>query len=257
MKPIHSLVLISFVSITCFSQQIRPLDKFQFDSTYRIVGLPHLYHNNYKKYAFILENPADMETLNKAIILEQKTDRVFELHRFILYIIKSNEIVGEFIISPGNNNMPINGEFYQFNFSIIRELSRKHPLHFATIEKSFLSRREYENYYEGAKLNLKFLFLFTHDLRYEGTFELVVPKSDSISNPKEAIDSLTRQFHEQQLTDFNIVYTLSQENTKNTDRMVMHVQASKNVFDLYKPNPAFRKRSWVQNKLTARSVWRK
>jgi len=252
---LYTLILIHFISLTCFSQPIRPLDKFHFDSTYRIVGLADLNHNNYNKYAFILDKPADMEALKKAIILEQKTDRVFELNSFIIYVVKSNEVIDQFIISPANNNMPINGEFYRFDFSTIRKLSRLHPLNFVTRENSFLTRREYEDYYKDAKLDRKFIFLFKPKFRYEGTFDLIVPKIDSLSTPKETIDSLTRSFHSQQIIEFNIVYILSQENIKNPNRMVLQVQSSNKVFDLYKPDPPIRKNNWTQNKLTVTSVW--
>src|SRR6478672_1897814 len=130
MKPIHSCILIPFISFACFSQEIHPFEKYQFDSTYLIVGLPDFRDNNYKKYSFLLDKPADMEALKKAVVLEQKTDPIFKFDALTIYIVKSKEIVDQFLTSPANNKMPINGEFYQFNFSLIRQLSRQHPLDF-------------------------------------------------------------------------------------------------------------------------------
>src|SRR5436190_19340806 len=107
------LVLIPFISVTCVSQQIYPLKKYQFDTTYMVIGLPDLRDNNYKKYAFLLDKPVETEALKNTVVLEKKTDHIFELHGFIIYIIKSKEIVEQFITSPANNSMPINVQFYQ------------------------------------------------------------------------------------------------------------------------------------------------
>ena len=196
-----------------------------------------------------------MRALQNAIVLEKKTDKVFELNHLTIYIIKNGEMIDFLITNPSNNNIPVNGEYYYFDFSLIRELSKKHPLKFSKENKTFLTKRDFEFYREDAKAKPKFLFCFPAQYRYEGTFEVVVPKSDSVQNPMQAIDTLQKEFFKQKLGPIKIVYVLTAENRKHSDRLVMEVQTSRNVYDLYKSG--FRKREWKPTKIVMTSIWKK
>jgi len=249
--------LILLISISAIAQPIRPLEKYQFDSSYKIVGLPTPFESPYKKLAFVLDQLPDMEALKNSIVLEKYASKYFELSHYTIYIIKSGMIVDQLVVNPSNDNMAISGQFYQFDASILRDVAKKHPLMFKVKEPSFNSRREYESYLEAMQDDKNYLFIFRPNTRYEGSFEVVVPKFDSVQNPMKASELLYKDFAAQKIGPVYITYRLNEENKKRTGQMVMHVDADRKVYDLYKPDPALTRRKYIPYEIRATVIFRK
>ena len=252
--PITLVILVSKFSL---GQPVYPFEKFQFDSSYRIMLMPSLEDKTNQHLCFIIDKVKDMNDMKAEWVFEKKAMRGSGYNSLSIYITRNKKIEGTFSINPTFSNIFIDGESYEFDFSVLESYARKYPLHITTKKTEFKTKVAYEKYYLAALKDPKFLFLYEPNFRYEGSFTIAVDKSDIYPDPSAAIKELDRQFLQFSPREkFNITYLLSPENMANQNAMVLEVDSDKSAFDAFKGNKTFRKGNWLPMKISVFSVWR-
>lgn len=234
MKRIFILIIIATIPNIVLGQNIL-FDTLKVDNTTKIIGMnPHYDKSKtYEKYNFIIEDLTKIEDFIKNIKLGDKVSNSFENPNFKLTVVKNNKEIGSWTINPTQKSaMTHDGRTYKFDLKLISDLNQNFPLKYFHEVKVFTSKKDYKNYLTEQKKNPNFLFDYSPQFKYEGSFEIEFKKSSKFSNPKAISDFLTPLI-EKIVTknEYSLSYVLNKKNINNPDQFTMTIRGSKKIFE--------------------------
>lgn len=139
--------------------------------------------------------------------------------------------------------MAHDGAAYKFDFNQIVNLNTQYPFKYVRDVKEFKSKSVYEKYVEKQKSNPKYVFHYRPQFKYEGSFEIRVPKN-SFPHPAAVSDYLAPHIEKiVRKGDYLLGYELSEKNMKDKDQYTMTIQGSKKLFEQLKLDQ-YKNESW-------------
>lgn len=253
-RSLYITTLLFLTGIEAFSQTAKPFEKYSLDSSYSVIGFSP--SGSFKRFNFILSRPEDLNQLKKDWIFKAKAKPLFRENYFDVFIIKDKKIVSSFLINPSYNNICVDGNWYQFNSSLLEELHKKAPLYHHKVEKIFATEEQYRLHNDSAKRQASFLFLSEpNNLKYEGKFYITYTRSNSIKDFKIATSVLNKELLKIATKDkFRAGYELSDYNINNPSKFQVTVEGAKALYD--RLNGDYEKGPWTDRVIKATSFWR-
>lgn len=233
MKRVFLLILITFVPNFVIGQKTL-FDTLKVDNTTKIIGRKSHYEksNEYEKYNFIIEDSTKIIDIIRTIKLGNEVPNSLENPNFKLTVVKNHQEIGSWTINPTQKSaMTHDGKTYKFDIMQISELNQSFPFKYYHEVKVFRSKIEYNSYLTEQKKNPNFLFDYSPQFLYEGSFEIEFKKSSKFSNPK-AISAFLIPYIEKIVNEneYSLSYSFNEKNRKNTDQYTMTIQGSKKLF---------------------------
>ncbi|KFF06478.1 hypothetical protein B0A68_21695 [Flavobacterium reichenbachii] len=254
-------LLFSFLLFSCFtfSQTKSILENIKIDKNTKLIGMYPQYDKNktYKNLNFYINDQNIITDLINKLSYEKIVKNRIERNDFRILVLQGNEVLENWMLSPANSNINMNGTFYEFNFKIIKELSKKYPFDYTFFKKEFSTQKEYDAFVLSLRKDNKFLFSYEPDFKFEGTFQIKFLKNSQFPNPK-VIDEYLRPkiLKIAKESEFNITYILDNYNKENTDQYTMTIEANKDIFDKLKLEN-LKQKNWQNNIATGMFFMRK
>jgi hypothetical protein len=253
---IQTCLIILFLSFFSSSkaQKVAFFENVEFDSSTSIVCFPS--KSNPEQYSFIINTQADFNQLKKDWVFEKKDFGKKPDNSLSIYVVKNKN--GEWIgtIYPGINKITSIRASYEFDNARLISAAKKHPFHFQVKHETFNNRDEYLKQYNKAVLEKNYLFSVGPG-RWDGTFKIIIPSSDSINTPVAAIHALESKF--KTFTDsanYDLGYELRDDNMDYKKSFKITVDCLQSVYDNYN-DPVFKKTDWKPNPMFMNSFWKK
>jgi hypothetical protein len=221
------------LSVQAFSQRTL-FDSLKVDQTTKIIGRYPQYDKSktYRKYNFILEDSVSIVEFIKSLKLGQEVRNSTEDPSFRLTIVKNFKEVGSWTINPTlGSAMAHDGHTYEFDLGQISGINKKHPFSYYHEIKDFTSKEEYARYLGEQKKRPDFLFDYSPQFKYEGSFEIEFPKNKQFPHPKAISDFLT-PYIEKIVSEgeYSITYVLNAKNMNNMNQYTMTINGPEKLF---------------------------
>lgn len=231
------IAIFSILTMQSFGQK-NLFDTLKIDPSTKIVGRYPQYDKTktYEKYNFIIEDSTEIMEFIKKLRLGKEVENSTENPSFQLTVIKNNKEIGSWTINPRRGTtMTHDGHTFEFELDQITNLNVQYPFKYYHDIKVFKSRDEYENYLAEQKTNLKFLFDYGPQFKYDGSFEIEFPKNSKFPHPKAIIEFLTPYIEKiVNKDDYTLGYVLNSKNMNNRDQYTMTIQGPKKLFEQLK-----------------------
>lgn len=236
MKLLLAAILLCLTS-PLFSQK-NLFDTLQIDASTKIIGRHPQYDKSktYEKYNFIIEDPAKIAEFVKNLKLGKEVENSTEDPSFKLTVVKNFEEIGSWTINPTlKSAMTHDGHTYEFDLTQITNLNKRYPFQYYHEVKVFKSIDEYQQYLAEQKKNPKFLFDYSPQFAYEGSFEIEFPKNATFPHPKGISEYLAPLIEKiVKKGEYSMSYSLNAKNMNNRDQYTMTIQGSKKLFEQLK-----------------------
>jgi hypothetical protein len=249
-------LLILTIQHTLKAQKVSFFDGVEFDDSSSIIGFPSGSNpEQNRQLAFIVNNQKDFDQLRLDWIFEAKSFGKKPDNSLAIYKVKNK--IGEWIgtIYPGINKITTVRGSYIFDTSRLALLAKKHPFHYQIKKEIFKNREEYLIQYSKALNMQNYLFSFGSG-RWDGTFKISIPSSDSINTPVAAINMLEHKLSN--ITNpgnYSIRYELSGDNIGYAKSFKITVDCVEYLYDHYN-DQVYVKSDWKPELIFMTSFWK-
>ncbi len=252
---IRSCITLLFYSIAFSSKaQVSFFEDVIFDSTTSIVCFPAA--ANPEQYSFLINTIADFNQLKKDWVFKKRDFGKKPENSLSIYVIKNKEGMWLGTIYPEINKITSIRASYLFDDAKLISLSKKHPFKFNIKRETFKSRGDYLNQYNKAMSEKNYLFSFGPG-KWDGTFKIIVPSSDSTNTPATAISVLDAKLSVIANSDsYSLRYEMSDDNRNYQKAFKITVDCSQYIFDHYNDS-MFQKMDWKPEPMFMTSFWKK
>jgi hypothetical protein len=227
-------VIFSTISLTTFAQELLIFDALKIDANTKLIGRYPQYDNQkiYKSLNFIIEDSVKIKKAITALALGNEVANAIQDPNFSIGVVQDFNEVKYWIVNPNLKNIMSNGHSYQFDINKIKELAILYPFEYKFDKIAFTSKIEYEKYLDIQKRDTTFLFSYSPQFKYEGSFEIQFPNNNKFSSPKSINDYL-KPYIEKIVpkNDYEIMYFLSKKNLKDQNQFTMTISGSKKLFN--------------------------
>jgi hypothetical protein len=252
----------SIISILCLgmfqssnAQKVAFWDGFEFDNNSIIVGFPSGSNSEQNhQFAFIIKTKKDFDQLKQDWVFEQKSFGKKPDNSLTIYKVKDKE--GEWVgtIYPSINKLTNIHASFVFDTLKLLELAKKHPFHYLRKHENFKSRDDCMAQYNKEILEKNYLFSFGPG-KWDGSFKINIPSSDTVSTPVAAINVLTSKLSAFTSPDsYSLRYELSENNKEYKKSFKITIDCLKPVYDQYN-DPVYIKLDWVAEPIFMTSFW--
>ena len=247
-------ILVFFLVFFSSKAQVPFFEDIVFDSTTSIACFPSA--ANPEQYSFLINTIADFNQLKKDWVFEKMDFGKKPENSLSIYVIRNKEGKWLGTIYPGINKITSIRASYLFDNAKLISLSKKHPFKFNIKRETFKSREEYLNQYNKAISEKGYLFPFGPG-KWDGTFKINVPSSDSTNTPVAAMNVLnTKLLAIADSGSYSLRYELSEDNRNYQKSYKITVDCSQYVFDHYNDS-LFHKADWKPEPMFLTSFWEK
>lgn len=123
------------------------------------------------------------------------------------------------------------GHSYNIDLDKILELNKKYPFAYNFEKVVFKSKEEYQKYLMQQKQNAKFLFDYSPQFKFEGSFEMEFPKNEEYKSPKAISEIVSPEIEKYvKKNEYSFSYVLNEKNLKNREQFTMTVRGSYELF---------------------------
>ncbi|QIG88484.1 hypothetical protein G6R40_01895 [Chryseobacterium sp. POL2] len=234
-KKIIPLILI--LSVQTFAQKVL-FDTLKIDNTTKIIGRYPQFDKNktYENYNFVIEDQSQIEKFTKNIKLGEEVPNSLENPNFKLTVIKNYKEIGSWTINPTQKSaMTHDGHTYKFDLNQISELNKTNPFDYEFKKVKFNSKENYKSFLLEQKKNPKYLFNYSPQFKYEGSFKMEFKKSSEFPHPKgisEYLDPLIEKITKK--GEYSVSYVLDEKNMSNREQYTMTIQGTKELYEKLK-----------------------
>jgi hypothetical protein len=229
-------LLISTLAFSCnFSSEDKLMfDGIKIDDNTRLIGRSEQSGNEsiYRNWNFYIDNPTVIKEVLKELTVGPETAGAFETPAFIISIIQQNNQVKDWLVNPTLKSTMYEGHTYQFDVEKVKKLGGKYPLEYKEEEITFSNKEAYDKYLTIQKENKNFLFDYSPQFKYEGSFEVKFPKTNLFSSPK-TISEYLEPLIEKVVTknEYRLSFILDEKNMNDQNQFTMTIAGSKKIFD--------------------------
>jgi hypothetical protein len=237
------------------AQKVAFWDGFEFDDNSIIVAFPSGSNPEQNhQFAFIIKTKKDFDQLKRDWVFEQKSFGKKPDNSLAIYMVKDKK--GEWVgtVYPGINKLTNIRASFVFDTLKLVELAKKHPFHYLRKQENFKSRDDYMAEYKKDILEKGYLFSFGPG-KWDGSFKISIPSSDTITTPVAAINALTSKLSAFASPDnYSLRYELSEGNKDYKKFFRITIDCLKLVYDQYN-DPVYKKSDWVSGQIFMTSFW--
>lgn len=223
-------LLISFIG---FSQTKSLLDDIKIDNKTKLIGMYPQYDKNktYQYLNFYIEDKNVIDSLTSKLKYDQVVKNRMEQNGFKLILLKGDEELNSWTVSPMFRNIIVNGVYYDFDLDLIKDLAKKYPFNYTFFKKEFSNQEDFEKYRSKISTEKNFLFAYEPFFKYEGSFEITFPKNSEFQSPKMIDEFLRPELNKiAGEDDFTISYILDERNLKNRNEYIITINTNKKVY---------------------------
>jgi hypothetical protein len=228
------IILLLTITNQVFSQR-NLFDTLVLNSTTKIIGRYPQYDANrtYEKYNFILEDSATIRKFIQTIRVGKEIPNSGEEPNFRLTVVKNYDEIGTWSISPNLKTVTTHdGHSYEFDINQVVHLNEQYPFKYYYEKVFFKNIEEYKEYLEKQKINSNFLFDYSPEFKYEGSFEIEFKKSDVFSSPKAISDFLKPHIEKiVDKDDYRFTYIVNKRNKEDLNQFTITISGSKKLFE--------------------------
>lgn len=205
----------------------------------------------YEKYDFLISDVKILDSLSNVITYGEVVPNFFEWQGISILLLKNNEIVKRWSVSPKYNNILFNGIYYKFNIDILKKISNKHHFYYDSFKKEFKTKNEFELFYNEIMKDKTFIFMYKPIFDYDGTFDLHFTNKNEFHSPKEISDYIKPKLDEiANKEKFIVMYDPSHNKMGNPDGYKMTIKCKYEIFTKFKDDKSIKK-EWVPDKYIA------
>lgn len=230
------LLLISLISSkSLFSQNKFQIDLSKIDNDSKLIGrYPHFdREKTYRKWNFIIDNPDVIKKIVEKLQYGSEVENKFERNSFYVELIQNHKSNILFSIHPTHNSIQIDGHSYSFDIESISSLNKKYPFIYSWVKKEFKSENEYKSFLNEQLKNPNYLFDYKPLFKFEGSFDIMFPKSEQFPNLNAIYDYLNQKIEILEISKdtYRIGYSLTGINVTDKSQFTMTIECSKILFD--------------------------
>jgi hypothetical protein len=238
-QRMRTILILFFLFLTnqVFSQK-KLFDTLKIDATTKIIGLYQLNDKGTtdEKYNFIIEDSIKIEKFIKNIKLGEATADPMEYPWFELAVVKNHKNLGSWHITPALKiATPHDGHNYKFDVSQIIKLHEESPSSYYYEMRAFKNKDEYEIYLAKQKDNPGFLFDYSPEFKFEGSFEIEFKKFRPFPHSESFSDFLNPYIQKiVKRNEYRLEYILDSRNLNNSEHFIVTILCPKKLFDQLK-----------------------
>ncbi|MES2836344.1 MAG: hypothetical protein V4667_02385 [Bacteroidota bacterium] len=235
MKTKLFLIIISFlIQIKVYAQENLIVDKSIIDSNTKLIcrNFPPD-DDTYKNFNFIVENPVQIKRIiSKLTLGENLTGNVLENPSIRISIIQNYKEIKFFYVNPTFETILINNKIYNFKIKKLKKISRNHHFNYKIEKIIFKNKEHYNEYLTTQKNDPTFLFDYSPQFKFEGSFNLQFKKSKTF-NRVEDISRYILSVIEKHATrnEFDVTYTLIGINKTDPNQFTFEIKCSKELYE--------------------------
>lgn len=146
------------------------------------------------KMDFIIDNPDDIKELiiNFTAGAEQAPQMPRDL--YIVTLLQNNNEVKAWTFDMVRGCALYEGRSYAFDVKMIKKLAKQNPLRVKEVTMSFKTNEAAEQYLKKQQLDRNLLYSKINNVRYEGQFELKIPRLSLDPKIRIALDTVRKNF---------------------------------------------------------------
>lgn len=230
------LLLISLISSKIlFSQNKFQIDLSKIDNETKLIGrYPHFDKDkNYSKWNFIIDNPDVVKRIVEKLQYGSEIENKFERNSFYVELIQNHKSRILFSIHPIHNSIQIDGHSYSFDIESISLLNKKYPFNYSWIKKEFKSENEYKSFLSEQLKNPNYLFDYKPLFKFDGSFDVMFPKSKQFPNLNAIYDYLNQKIKKLEINKdaYRIGYSLTGINVTDKSQFTMTIESNEILFE--------------------------
>lgn len=255
-RVIINFLFVWGISLSLKAQKFAFFDHVDVDSGAYIVGFySGPVPQPTKQFAFIVKTADDFNQLKMDWVFEKTFSGKKPDNSIAIYRVKNK--TGEWLgtIYPDMNRITnVRGSFI-FDTSKLTVLAKSHPFHSHIKRETFKTREEYFNSYNKEILEKDYLFSFGPG-KWDGTFKITIPVSDSTATPVAAIDMLTTKLSA--ITDpanYSLRYELTADNRDYAKSYKITVDCIRLLYEKYN-DAVYLKSDWKPEPMFMTSFWK-
>ncbi|WP_147243462.1 hypothetical protein [Chitinophaga flava] len=233
LKPAF-LITTLVLSLTLSAQERPMFDSLKVDNNTKLIGYypPYDKAKTSKHLNFYIDNPAEIKTVMTELTTGAEVQNSMENPPFFVSIIQNYSLVKSWIVNPTLKSALYDGHTYKFDIEKVKKLSKKYPFDYKMEKVTFSNKEEYKQYLAKQKSDTTFLFAYSPQFRYEGSFEIQFPNTGAFSSPKAISEYLTPLIEKiVQENEYRLGYILDQKNMHDQNQFTMTITGSKKLFD--------------------------
>jgi hypothetical protein len=255
MRILTSLIILSLSILSSLkAQKVALFENVEFDSSTSIVCFPS--ESNPEQYSFVINTQADFNQLKRDWVFDKKEFGKKPTNSLAIYIVKNK--VGKWIgtIYPGISKITTVHDSYIFDTTLLALLAEKQPFHCQIKRETFKNRKEYVSQYNKVINEKNYLFSFGPG-KWDGSFKIIVPSTDSTNTPVSAINVLESKFSTFTASEcYSLRYELNEDNRDYKKSFKITVDCIQSVYENYN-DPIFEKVEWKPEPIFMTSFWKK
>jgi len=241
------LALLAIIVVEKSQAQQNYLESLGIDSTTKLIGYTSQLASNkdLQRHQFIIEDSTEIVSFLQKLRFGKPDDSFAREESFRIAVIKNYKVHDLVSIFPMSNNAKApDGKMYHFDFSQLTTFSNRYPLRLLHKTTQFPTKASYDEYQKLQQQNPAFLFSYSPEFLYEGSFEMEFPRNDTFTSPQDVIDYLTPLVEQVVEKDkYNMYYELDKKNRTQKEQMTITILGSKLLFEeLIVPNR--KKKNW-------------
>lgn len=244
-----------------FGQTKLLLENFEFDTTYKIIGVGaysdknKIYHKELTFYAYEL---TDLNKIKSNLKYGKLIDTpTIDDNDLGIYIIKEKEILEDgFYVNPTYFNINIDGKYFEFDLSQLKSLSKQYPINYTTKFLKFKTSTEFSTFINKNLSNSNFLCYEDVSEGMDGVCTITIKvesQEKPVSKGWDIIEADLKKLGAEKVEDYIISYSPSFD-TPNIYKY--NVRLSKKLYDKLN-NSAYTKGSWTMNMKEIITYWKK
>jgi hypothetical protein len=209
-------------------------DSVKLDSSTKLVGRYPQFDKDqtYRDWNFCIDDPAEIRKYLNLLSVGEEVENAIQDPSFRIALVQGYKETMTWIINPTLRSAAYNGHTYQFDVNKIKKLSKRYPFDYKFEKVVFKRKDEYDAYLTKQKADNTFLFDYSPQFKFEGSFELQFPGNERFPNPK-AISEYLQPIIEKIVSknEFRIGYMLKGKNLQDQTQFTMTIAGSKKLFD--------------------------
>jgi hypothetical protein len=259
-----TIFLLLIFCLTKTLAQTKPIfEKFNFDSSYRIIGVCSQLDEKkeYQKWTFIISDTSKLRLARQTITCGKKLEQpMLDDNDLEVYVIKDKEVIETYYVSPKYqyvNYYPTDSTpgIFQFDISQLILLADLKPLKSKYQNISFKTQDDLNKFLAINKLNKKFMCYEDVSEEQNGKFSITIPKSKDIQKFKDGWALIEKELNRS--TSDKKEYLISFNLSKSTDSTFFYqINTSKTVYKKFNLI-SFQKSSWTANLIDIAVTWLK
>jgi hypothetical protein len=185
----------------------------------------------YQSLNFIIEDPATIKHVIRLLTVGTEGENTIEEPGFNISLVQHFEEGKSWIINPSLLSAMYDGHTYAFDINKVKDLARRYPFDYRFDKVPFKSKEAYRKYRDKQKENNHFLFDYSPQFEYEGSFEVQFPRNEKFSSPKAISDYLEPIIEQIVPKDtYRVSYDLNDKNLNDQSQFTMTITGTKKLF---------------------------